>query len=599
MASPPHEITTSPFQRGTLRLQDVLAHLRQDAMVGSSEAQALLSGTTTRDNEHPLETIARQNWKSATRPEQPLTLEYLTEWLAGCCGLPYFRIDPLKLDLQAVTGVTSYAYAARYQFLPLYAEGDRLLVAVTQPGITDWIDTVAHVTGLRVERVLANPAEVRRYLGQFYRLSQSISGASGEDPRSTSANFEQFIELGDTEASDAEDQHIVNIVDWLLQYAFEQRASDIHIEPRREQGNLRFRIDGVMHLVNTIPANVMAGIISRLKILGRMDVSEKRRPQDGRIKTRTPQDREVELRASTMPTAFGEKLVLRIFDPDTVVKSLPELGFEKAESTHWQELITQPNGILLVSGPTGSGKTTTLYSTLKQLADPKVNVCTVEDPIEMVEPSFNQSQVQPAIGFGFAEGVRTLLRQDPDIIMVGEIRDRETADIAVQAALTGHLVLSTIHTNDAPSAITRLLELGMPPYLLNSTLLGVLAQRLVRRLCPFCKTAMVTDEDAWRALIAPFTSETPHEVNTASGCEECRGTGYMGRLGIYELMRLNNSLRSLITPTAELTRLRQSAIRGGTTPLRIAGARKVAAGHTSIEEVIRVVATAQGVGPPS
>jgi len=351
---------------------------------------------------------------------------------------------------------------------------------------------------------------------------------------------------------------------------------------------MRF-IDGVLHLVHTVPDNVMAGILSRLKILGRMDVSEKRRPQDGRVKTRSPGGREVELRASTIPTAFGEKMVLRIFDPDTVVKGFDELGFDKSETHRWNELIKNSNGIILVSGPTGSGKTTTLYSTLKQLAKPTLNVCTIEDPIEMIEPAFNQTQVQPNAGLSFADGVRTLMRQDPDIIMVGEIRDQETADVAIQAALTGHLVLSTIHTNDAPSSLSRLMELGVPSYLLEATLLGVLAQRLVRTLCPHCKQEESQDENLWRNLVRPVKLDPPTNMFGPVGCEECRGTGFLGRVGIYEMMMLNPQIRGLITDKLDLRALQRAALFGGMVPLRVAGALKVAAGVTTLSEVIRVV----------
>jgi general secretion pathway protein E len=325
-------------------------------------------------------------------------------------------------------------------------------------------------------------------------------------------------------------------------------------------------------------------------------VVEKRRPQDGRIKTRTSDGQEIELRLSTLPTAFGEKLVMRIFDPEVLVRDFAELGFNDEDKARWTQMTGKPNGIILVTGPTGSGKTTTLYSTLKQLATPEVNVCTIEDPIEMIESSFNQVQVQSNIDMTFAAGVRALMRQDPDIIMVGEIRDSETADMAVQAALTGHLVLSSLHTNDAPTAVTRLLDLGMPAYLLNATLLGVMAQRLVRTLCPHCKkpSPMTADEEEiWQAMVAPWKAARPHQIYRPVGCLDCRMTGYMGRLGLYELMLMSPELRKLITPTTELARVREQAYREGMKPLRISGAMKVAAGYTTLEEVLQVAPPAQ------
>jgi general secretion pathway protein E len=320
-----------------------------------------------------------------------------------------------------------------------------------------------------------------------------------------------------------------------------------------------------------------------------MDVVEKRRPQDGRLKTVTPDGEEVELRLSTMPTAFGEKLVMRIFNPENLVKDYRELGFSEEEERKWNQMVGQPHGIILVTGPTGSGKTTTLYSTLKQIATTEVNVCTVEDPIEMVEPRFNQMQVQPAIGVDFASGIRTLMRQDPDIIMVGEIRDLETAEMAIQAALTGHLVLSTLHTNDAPSALTRLLDIGVPAYLLQSTILGVMAQRLVRTLCPNCKERHELDDSAWEALVAPWKLIKPRNSTfVAKGCLECRMTGYMGRIGIYEIMVMTPELRKAVTAQTDLDLLRECAYQEGMKPLRIAGAMKVAAGITTIDEVMKV-----------
>ena len=381
---------------------------------------------------------------------------------------------------------------------------------------------------------------------------------------------------------------MVNIVDWLFKYAFEQRASDIHLEPRRNIGMMRFRIDGVLHQVYQLPSNIMNAITSRIKLLGRMDMVEKRRPQDGRIKTISADGTEIELRLSTMPTAFGEKLVMRIFTPDVIVQDFIQLGFSKKQADLWAQWTASPNGIILVTGPTGSGKTTTLYSTLKQLATPEVNVSTVEDPIEMVEPAFNQMQVQTNIGLHFADGIRTLMRQDPDIIMVGEIRDIETADMAIQAALTGHLVLSTLHTNDSPSAITRLLDLGVPAYLIHSSVLGIMAQRLVRTLCASCKAPHDITDAQWASITHPFKAAKPSSVMKAVGCIECRNTGYRGRSGIYEMLTITPQLRKLITPNADLAQLKLLAYQEGMQPLMLNGAEKVAAGITTIEELLKV-----------
>ena len=414
-----------------------------------------------------------------------------------------------------------------------------------------------------------------------------MSKAGGEDASQHVQNFEQLLDLGEGKA-DANDQHVVSIVDWMLHYAFEQRASDIHIEPRRDISQVRFRIDGVLHTVYEFPANVGIAVLSRLKILGRLNVAEKRRPQDGRIKTRKPDESEVELRIATMPTAFGEKMVLRIFDPEVLLKPFEEMGFSREDRQRWERITDNPYGIILVTGPTGSGKTTTLYSTLRQMASDDVNICTIEDPIEMVEPSFNQMQVQHGIDLTFAHGVRALMRQDPDIIMIGEIRDRETAEMAVQAALTGHLVLSTLHTNDAPSAITRLLELGLPSYLIRATLIGVMAQRLARTLCPDCKESTRLEEDAWRTLTRPWKAPLPEKTCRPVGCLNCRNTGYLGRTGAYEIMPVEGALKDLVTEDCNITELRREAYRQGMMSLRLSGAQKVAAGLTTVEEVMRV-----------
>ncbi|MFM6993071.1 MAG: GspE/PulE family protein, partial [Rhodoferax sp.] len=396
------------------------------------------------------------------------------------------------------------------------------------------------------------------------------------------------VELGKSNKQlDANDQSVVMVVDWLWQYAFDMRASDIHLEPRREQCVIRFRIDGVLHPVYQLPIGVMLAMTSRIKILARMDVIERRRPQDGRIKTRDAKGHEIEMRLSTLPTAFGEKMVMRIFDPENTVKDLGSLGFAPQDAARWETLLSRPHGIILVTGPTGSGKTTTLYSTLKRVATEEINVSTVEDPIEMIEPSFNQTQVQPQLDFSFAQGVRALMRQDPDVIMVGEIRDLETAEMAVQAALTGHLVFSTLHTNDAPSAITRLIELGIPPYLINATLLGVLAQRLVRTLCTNCS---VPDPDASREQLAcavrPWVLNGDYRPYKAIGCVECRMSGFRGRMGLYELMVVSEPLRELVNERPRVESLRRQAVADGMQPLRLAGALHVAAGRTVLEEVL-------------
>ncbi len=569
----------------------VVADLLSDGLITAGQADTLTrGGRFSRSELHPLVIVAEQKWKDPRPGRKLLALDALTEWFADKAGLPYLKIDPFKVDFAGVTQMVSNAYATRFRILPVAVTPREVTLAVCEPFMQEWEPELRQILKRDVKRVIASPTEISNYLVEFYTIAKSVRGASAAQGGAMSdlANFEQLVQLGKKGSLDANDAHVVSLTDWLMHYAFEQRASDIHLEPRREVSNIRFRIDGLMHRVYQVPTPVMAAMTSRIKVLGRMDVVEKRRPQDGRIKTVAPDGQEVELRLSTMPTAFGEKLVMRIFDPEVLLRDYKDLGFSDEDMGKWTGMVTKPNGIVLVTGPTGSGKTTTLYSTLKHLASEDVNVCTVEDPIEMVEPAFNQMQVQHNIGLDFASGIRTLLRQDPDIIMVGEIRDQETADMAIQASLTGHLVLSSLHTNDAPSAVTRLLDIGVPPYLLHATVLGVMAQRLVRTLCPHCREPAPLDEDAWNLLVSPWKAKKPERVFQARGCLECRMTGFRGRAGIYEMMLLTPALRRIIQPGCDLLELTEQAARDGMKPLRISGAMKVAAGLTTIEEVLKV-----------
>ncbi len=576
-----------------LKLVEVLDMLVADGMISKADADILFNERhTRRHDDHPLAVIAQKSWKSQLPPQRILTLDTLTEWMAKRVGLEYLHIDPLKIDFTNLVDLMSIDYANRFAIMPIRIDGNELVVATAEPFLRDWESVVRQTSRKAIRRVFASPADISRYLVEFYNLARSVQSATKQKLDSGNlSSFEQLVELGKTDKQfDANDQHIVHIVDWLWQYAFDQRASDIHIEPRREQGIVRFRIDGVLHQVHQLPMSVVTAMTSRIKLLGRMDLMEKRRPQDGRIKTRTQEGQEIELRLSTLPTAFGEKLVMRVFDPEVLVRDFSELGFSDDDRARWESMTSKPNGIILVTGPTGSGKTTTLYSTLKHLATPEVNVCTLEDPIEMVEPAFNQMQIQQGLDLGFAEGVRALMRQDPDIIMVGEIRDLETADMAIQAALTGHLVLSTLHTNDAPSAITRLLDLGVPYYMLNATLLGIMAQRLVRTLCPKCKQPHPMQDDdveLWNNLVAPWKAARPAQLQQPQGCLECRMTGYSGRVGIYEILLMSPELRKLITPETDIAAVREQANREGMKPLRISGALKIAAGQTTLDEVLK------------
>ncbi|MFV1993148.1 MAG: GspE/PulE family protein [Acidiferrobacterales bacterium] len=583
--------STEPDRK--LDIRELLEQLHGDKLITTEDANRLRKNNakTHAVDLHPLVVLASEKLNCAQPPNKVLDMERLTEWLAGKVGLPYFHIDPLKTNVSSIASVMKFAYATRNKILPVAVSDQEVTIAIAEPFILNWEKELSQILRKPIKRVLANPTDINRYTVEFYTLAKSVSTAKDQVQESTFgavSNLEQMVELSRAGKLDANDQQVITIVDWLLQYAFEQRASDIHLEPRKDQGNMRFRIDGVLHLVYQLPPPVMAAVTSRLKILGRMDVAEKRRPQDGRIKTKTPEDKEIELRLSTMPTAFGEKLVMRIFDPEVLQRNFREMGLADEDLIRWHGMVKQPNGIILVTGPTGSGKTTTLYSTLKQLAKTEVNVCTIEDPIEMVEDSFNQMQVQQNIGIDFAAGVKNLLRQDPDIIMVGEIRDKDTADMAVQASLTGHLVLSTLHTNDAASAITRLLDIGIPPYLMNASLLGIVAQRLVRTLCPHCKEKDEVSEDRWKALVAPWKIKIPTSIYKPAGCLECRNTGFMGRIGIYEVLIMSPAIKIAIKNNEDVSVIRRIALKEGMRTLRISGAQKIKAGLTTLEEVFRV-----------
>ena len=586
----PTPLTVVDGYRGPVHWRLLLQWLREDAVISAAEAARVHARCAQAESaQHALVRLAAVGITRAA-DGAAMDVEALTRYLAERAGLAYLRIDPLRVDVGKVSDTMSASYAERHKVLPVQVTPAEVVVATSEPFIDDWVAEVERQSRRQVRRVVANPLDIKRYTAEFFALARSVRVAQKQGGGSAgAASFEQLVELGRTGRQlDANDQGVIQVVDWLWQYAFNQRASDIHLEPRREQGVIRFRIDGVLHPVYQVPAGVMNAITARIKLLGRMDVVERRRPQDGRIKTRSPGGEEIEMRLSTLPTAFGEKLVMRIFDPDTAVKDLAALGFTPHDAARWEALVQRPHGIILVTGPTGSGKTTTLYSTLRRVATEEVNVSTIEDPIERIDPALNQTQVQPQLDFSFAEGVRALMRQDPDIIMIGEIRDLETAEMAVQAALTGHLVFSTLHTNDAPSALTRLMELGVPPYLLSATILGVLAQRLVRTLCPHCRQP---DEQGSQPLLADVIK--PWKINAADyrpykpvGCVDCRMTGFRGRMGIYELLTVSDAFKDRVRADVDLAALRQQAIADGMRPLRLAGALRAAEGLTTLQEVI-------------
>ncbi len=567
------------------QLKDILAKgkTQETRLFASSQAGASRRTHPGAELVSPAEVIASFNLEISCKPGKLLTEDAITDAVADAVGMPYLKIDPLKLNLDVTTAHIPRPFALRNLIVAVAQDNNAITVAVADPFNQAVINELASARRLEIRRVLSSKSDILKILREFYGFRSSVVAAESEASSTVDlGNLEQFFKLKGHQEIEGNDKHVVSAVDFLLQYAFDQHASDIHIEPKREKSLIRFRLDGVMHNVHVIPKPLHGPMVSRIKLLARMDLAEKRRPQDGRIKTNT-NGKDVELRVSTMPVAFGEKVVIRIFDPDILLQDLDSMGFYPRELTLYNSFIRRPNGIILVTGPTGSGKTTTLYSSLRTLSSPEVNIITVEDPIEMVMEEFNQIGVQQGIGVGFASILRTILRQDPDIVMVGEIRDRETAENAVQAALTGHLVLSTLHTNDSVSAVIRLLDLGVPPFLISAAVIGIIAQRLVRRICPHCKRERELTRDERAYLKLPKKS---YPVWEGAGCKECRSTGYKGRTGLFEVLDLGERFKSLIRDSVDLADLMTVARDDGLVTLRQVAIRKMLEGTTTYEEVV-------------
>jgi general secretion pathway protein E len=562
---------------------------QQHAELEALDRQGRL-GKAKKGEEHPspFKLISSLNLSDASGQGTRIDEFLLARLLAEDAGLEFFKIDPLKLDIELIESKISRPFARKHQMIPVHVRDGKLVVAVVNPFDEPSIEAYRPIAGQELRLVVSAETDVMSVINEFYGFRASVTKAernlkSGFDL----GNLEQYVKLKSGAEIEASDQHIVNAVDYLLQHAYDSRASDIHVEPKRDHSQIRFRIDGVLHEIQRLPRLVNLAVTSRLKTMCRMDIAEKRRPQDGRIKTER-EGKEIELRVSTLPTAFGEKVVMRIFDPDVLLRDLSGLGFYQDELRSFEDWIERPHGIILVTGPTGSGKTVTLYSALKHLSTPEMNITTIEDPIEMVNEDFNQTSVQPKIGITFASALRTILRQDPDVIMVGEIRDGETAQNAIQAALTGHLVFSTLHTNDAASSVTRLVDLGIEPFLISSSLVGAMAQRLVRTICKDCKRnrPLTVDEAAMLNLQAPAGKRII--VKEGAGCIRCRNTGYFGRTGIFEILSIDSAIRDLIDRREDFLKIKEMAIRRGMRTLRQSALRKLAEGDTTFEEVIRV-----------
>ena len=596
--TPPKQSLTIEFVAQTLLKTGVISKDQyKDILVKSDAQRARLQKRQdvpplSRSFYHPemissAEVISSFNLENASG--KILTEDAITQTIAEAIGIPYKRLDPLKLNMDIVTSLLPRPFAQKYTIIAIEQEGDTITLAVADPfNVEEAIENLSRTKRLKIKLVLSSKSDIQKIVREFYGFRISVMAAQKDLAQSVDiSNLEQYVKMKGHAEIDAGDQHVINAVEYLLRYAFDQRASDIHIEPKRDKSFVRLRIDGTLHYIHTIPKPVHPPIISRIKTLSRMDIAEKRKPQDGRIKT-DYKGKEIELRVSTMPVAFGEKVVIRIFDPEILFQDIGQLGFYPREYQLFNSFIKRPNGIILVTGPTGSGKTTTLYSALKVLSSPEVNIVTIEDPIEMVMEEFNQVGIQPAIGVTFAHTLRTFLRQDPDIIMVGEIRDKDTAEAAIQAALTGHLVLSTLHTNDAPTSIVRLMDLGTPAFLISSTIIGIAAQRLVRKICPHCKVSKNLTEGEISYLQLPSRPKG-YAVNYGEGCLECRSTGYKGRTGIFEIVDFTDRVRGVLSSgSIELAAIQEAAKADGMLTLRQCAIKKMLEGVTTYEEVVSV-----------
>lgn len=536
-----------------------------------------------------VEVLRHLSMDRADRPGEPLDEDTIYQDLSAAWEIDYMKINPLNLNMETVTKTIPKHFAMKHLVLPVEVKDGELTVALSDPFNTEVLDDLKRVSQMRIRPVVTSRSDIERYINEFFGFRSSIAAAKSQYDGTgiDLGNLEQFVKLGSYGEIHSTDHHIINAVNHLFSYAFDQRASDIHIEPKRNVSVIRMRIDGALHTVYELPKTIHSALVTRIKAMSRLDMAEKRRPQDGRIKT--DQDgTEVEIRVSTVPVAFGEKVVMRVLHPDIMFQDLEKLGFTPEDLSRYEGLVNRPHGIVLVCGPTGSGKSTTLYSTLRRLATPELNITTVEDPIEMVHEQFNQIAVQPQVGIKFGTILRNILRQDPDIIMLGEMRDLETAENAAQAAMTGHLVLSTLHTNDAPSAITRLLDLGIPSYIIQATLAGVVAQRLVKRVCPHCVESYEMDAAKMRGLGLDPGKEGVVTLSRGAGCLKCRGTGYLGRLAIFEILPFTEGIRRLVTKDTDVAALRVQATREGMVSLRESGIRQLLAGNTTWEELLRV-----------
>lgn len=499
----------------------------------------------------------------------------LLKFLEEEMGIPHVSLSSYLIDQKTIDLVPA-GTAKKYGIIPLFLVENTLSVVMVDPFDVRGIDEVRRKTGHDIEVMAALPSEVNQALVQYYGVAGTLE--------------EVLTQISHTEVAHvlpamAEDAPITKLVNLLIIQALQERASDIHIEAEEKVTQVRYRIDGILHVISTVPSHLHASIVSRIKVMSKMDIAETRVPQDGRFSFKY-ENREVDVRVSSFPAIHGETMVLRLLDKQAMILKLQDLGFSPENLKHFEAVVHRPYGIILVTGPTGSGKTTTLYATLNHINSPERNIITVEDPVEYELPGINQSQINPKAGLLFSTALRSILRQDPNVILVGEIRDLETASVAIEAALTGHLVFSTLHTNDAPGALTRLEDMGVEPFLISSSCAAVIAQRLVRKICDNCKEAteisaeVLKDFEVFKGKKITFYH--------GKGCKMCRGTGYKGRLGIFEMIVISDKIREMIISKTPSNLIKQQAVKEGMLPLRDDGLLKVMAGETTLDEVMRV-----------
>jgi general secretion pathway protein E len=588
------------YQTGDQHLtaRDILDPLVKAGLIEPSLGEKLLK-SWIKTKEHPLTLVTELKISDRRIPGKTMTQDEILGFLALQWNRDYFRVDPLKVSLEVVGSLIPLAYAERLGIVPIELTHEKVVILTSEPFALSWFDEIKSLLKKEVEIRIGSPTQIKHLLNEIFVVQKAFKAMSREQGQAGSdkmrllrqgkiGELDSLIEKSRGRALSAQDGNVAKIVDWLVNFATMERASDIHLEPKKGLGQVRFRVDGDLRTVYRLDHEALMMVIARFKILGEMKLDEKRKPQDGGIKRTLDNGKQVEMRLSTLPTNFGEKLVIRIFDKSVANQDLDFIGFAPEDLKSWEALINEPQGLILVTGPTGSGKTTTLYTSLNKVATPDVNVCTAEDPIEMEVDTFNQVQVNTQIGLTFAECIRSFLRQDPDIIMVGEIRDLETGEMAIQSSLTGHLVFSTLHTNGALATIQRLVDLGLPTFLINSSLTGILAQRLVKRLCSHCKRPVEASKDKWEALLDGEELPMPVQFFEPVGCEECKNTGFTGRLCVYELVKIDDKIKKIIHSNIEVTELREKT-RGMYRSIRVNGARKVASGETSLEEVLKVV----------